>query len=1070
MIKEPEMKEYNPHVLEEKIEKFWKENDIYNKVKKARETGPDYYFLDGPPYVSGAIHLGTAWNKIVKDMVIRFRSMQGYNVRRQPGFDMHGLPIEVKVEQALGLKYKKDIEEKVGVENFIKKCREFALTNLKIMTEQFRMLGVWMDWDNPYMTIRNEYVESAWFTLKKAWKKGLLEKDQRVLHWCPRCETALAEHEVRGEYKIREDPSIYVKFPVEGKENEYVLIWTTTPWTLPANLAVTVHPEYEYAKVKVYLEGKEEYWIVAKALVERILEEVGAKGEIVEEFKGEELEGLRYVHPFLEEYSRQKEFREKYKWVHRLILGEHVTLGEGTGLVHTAPGHGEEDFEIGKQYGLPIYSPLDDEGRYYEGKWKGKFVKDADPEITEYLREKGLLLKAGTIEHKYPHCWRCKTPLIFRATDQWFLKISKVKDKIIEENDKNVTWYPDWVKIRYDNGVMNSGDWCVSRQRYWGIPLPIWSSEDGEIYIVGTFKELVELSVAIEVNGERIELPESYDEKLRVIEEKLGPEDLHRPYVDAFVIKVNNKEMKRVKDVLDVWFDSGIASWASLDYPRRKDLFERLWPADFIVEGEDQVTKWFYSQQAASVVAFDTVPYRKVAMHGYVLDEKGDKMSKSLGNIIRPEEVIQKEGRDPFRFYMLWATTPWENLRFSWKGLAQVKRMLNILWNVYILSSTYMSLDNFDPTKLNPEELPFREEDKWILSRVNTLISTVEDGLESFYLTRATRGIENFVIEDLSRWYVRLIRKRLWVERDDPDKLAAYWTLWKVFDVLLRLMAPFTPYIAEEIYQNLIRPFSNKESVHLEDWPKKDENWVDRDLEKEMEVVRRIVESGSAARQKARIKLRYPVKQVIVETEDEITKKAVERLNRLLRDQLNAKEVKVAKVERGIKVKPNFAKLGPHFKGDAKIVAKWINEQNGKELYERLMQGKLKVEIGDKEFTIEREHIIVEEELPEFIIGEEFDHGKVFIDKTLTRELMMEGLAREFVRRIQEMRKQLDLDVNDRIMVYIETSDENRELLIEMLDYIRGETRAIEVKFEEPQGYTVEWPEVEAKIGIEKVG
>ncbi|MCD6189586.1 MAG: isoleucine--tRNA ligase, partial [Thermococcus sp.] len=735
------------------------------------------------------------------------------------------------------------------------------------------------------------------------------------------------------------------------------------------------------------------------------------------------------------------------------ILGEHVTLGEGTGLVHTAPGHGEEDFEIGKQYGLPIYSPLDDEGRYVEGKWKGKFVKDADPEIIEYLKQKGLLAKAGTIEHKYPHCWRCKTPLIFRATDQWFLKISKVKEKIIEENDKNVTWYPDWVKIRYDNGVMNSGDWCISRQRYWGIPLPIWVCEEcGNVHVVGSFEELKEMSK-------------------EPIEKDFHEVDLHKPWVDTVVLKCPKcgGDMKRVKDVLDVWFDSGIASWASLDYPRRKDLFERLWPADFIVEGEDQVTKWFYSQQAASVVAFGTVPYKKVAMHGYVLDEKGDKMSKSLGNIIRPEEVVQKEGRDPFRFYMLWATTPWENLRFSWKGLAQVKRMLNILWNVYILASTYMSLDNFDPTKLNPRELPFREEDKWILSKVNTLIDAVEEGIETFYLTRATRAIEYFVMEDLSRWYVRLIRKRLWVEKDDPDKLAAYWTLWKVFDVLLRLMAPFTPYITEEIYQNLIRPFSGKESIHLEDWPKKDEAWIDEELEKEMEIVRRIVEAGSAARQRAKIKLRYPVRQILIETEDEMTKKAVEKLNRLLRDQLNAKEVKIARVEREIRVKPNFAKLGPHFKGDAKLIAKWIEEQNDRELYEKLMQGKLKVEIESKEFTIEREHIVVEEELPDFLVGEEFDHGKVFVDKTLTRELMMEGLAREFVRRIQEMRKHLDLDVNDRIVVYIETTEENKELLKEMLDYIKGETRAVEVKFGEPKGYVVEWPEVEAKIGIEKV-
>ncbi|WP_297417853.1 isoleucine--tRNA ligase [Thermococcus sp.] len=1064
MIKEPEFREYDPGKLEEKIERFWKENGTYEKVKASRTNGPKYYFLDGPPYVSGAIHLGTAWNKIIKDMIIRFRTMQGYNVRRQPGFDMHGLPIEVKVEQALGLKTKRDIETEIGVDNFIKKCKEFALNNLKVMTEQFKQLGIWMDWDNPYMTIKNEYIESGWFTLKRAYEKGLLKKDKRVLHWCPRCQTALAEHEVRGEYKLREDPSIYVKFPVEGKTNEYLIIWTTTPWTLPANLAVAVHPEYDYAKVRVKTNNGEEYWIIAKALIERVLSEAGVKGEIIEEFKGKELEGIRYVHILMDEYPAQKEFREKYEWAHRVILGEHVTLEDGTGLVHTAPGHGEEDFEVGKRYGLPIYSPVDEAGRYTEGKWKGTYVKDADREVIEHLRGKGYLLKAGEIEHKYPHCWRCKTPLIFRATDQWFLKVSKVKEDIIKENDEKVTWYPDWVKVRYDNGVMNSGDWVISRQRYWGIPLPIWQADDGEIYVVGSFRELVEKSVAIEVGSERIELPEDYEEKLKVIEEKLGPEDLHRPYVDAFIIEVNGREMRRVKDVVDVWFDSGIASWASLDYPRTEENFKKLWPADFIVEGEDQVTKWFYSQQAASVIAFNTVPYRKVAMHGYVLDEKGDKMSKSLGNIIRPEEVVQKEGRDPFRFYMLWATNPWENLRFSWKGLEQVKRMLNILWNVYVLSSTYMSLDSFDPTKV-PEELPFREEDKWILSRANSLIGEVTEGVETFRLTRATRAIYNFVVEDLSRWYVRLIRKRMWVESNDPDKLAAYYTVWKVFDVLLRLMAPFTPYISEEIYQNLLRPFLGVESVHMLDWPEPDEKAIDVDLEREMEYVRRIVEAGSSARQRARIKLRYPVRKIIIETGGDTVAKAVERLNRLLKDQLNAKEVAVGKVERELVIKPNFAKVGPEFKGDAKKVIAWIGE-HGRELYE---VGERDVEIEGKTFHLTREHLSVEEKLPDFLVAEEFEGGKVFIDKTLTRELLAEGLAREFVRRIQEMRKRLDLDVNDRIKVTIETSEENRELLGENLDYIKGETRAVDVVFDEAKGYVVEWPEVRAKIGIEKV-
>ncbi len=843
--------------FEKEIQEWWSSAGIYAKIKESRKGGKVWNFLDGPPYASGSIHLGTAWNKIIKDAILRFMTMRGFDVTRQPGWDCHGLPIEVKVEELLGIKSKKDIETVIGVEEFIKKCKQWAIEHVSIMTEQFKRLGVWMDWDKPYMTLENAYIEKAWWTFKKAYERGLIGKDVRVIHWCPRCETALAEHEVRGEYEQVSDPSIFVRFKVKGGKNEYLLIWTTTPWTLPADLAVCVHPDFDYVKVKV----GENVYILAEGLLDRVAAELSfGEYQILERMRGKELEGLPYEHPLLEEVPRQKEFVKH----HRVICGPHVTLEEGTGCVHTAPGHGEEDYVIGKEYGLPIFSPVGPDGKFTSeaGKYAGIFVKEADEVILRDLERKGLLMKKGRIVHAYPLCWRCHTPLIFRATEQWFLFVKDLKKEILEKNE-SVEWVPSWVKMRYVNGVESVGDWCISRQRYWGIPIPIWICGNcGRTIVVGSIEEL----------------------KKRAASEISAEIDLHKPFVDKIELKCEcGGRARRIPDVLDVWFDSGVAAWASES--------ENGWKRDFIVEGEDQVTKWFYSQQVLSVAVFDDVPYRRVLMHGFVLDEFGRKMSKSLGNVIEPEEVLEKFGADPLRLYVLSVNPPWEDLKFSWKGVEQAKRVLNILWNVHVFSTTYMSLDRFEPGKRKVE---FQVEDKWLLSRLNALVRDVTSAMERCELHVATRRISDFIVEDLSRWYVRLVRERAWIEGEDPGKEAMYYVLYHTLQTLVRLLAPFVPHIVEVIYTDLVRSVSPSAppSVHMLSWPSVDERLIDERLEKGMETVRKFVDAVAKIRQENGLKLRWPVRKVVVQTEVDIS-----GLEEILKKQVNCKELEVISPE-----------------------------------------------------------------------------------------------------------------------------------------------------------------------------
>ena len=1010
--------QYDAKEVEGRVRKFWEDRGIYALARTTRAGGRKFFFVDGPPYTTGRIHLGTAWNKIIKDSILRYKSMNGFEIKDRAGWDMHGLPIEVKVEEHLGFKSKKEIEI-YGVDRFIDKCKEFALSQKDQMTEQFRTLGAWLDWEDPYMTLKDEYLEAAWWTLKKANERGLLERGFRVVNWCPRCETAIADAEV--EYWEETDPSIYVKFPVVGEEKTFMMIWTTTPWTIPANVGVAVHPDFEYSRVRAWKDDPDgaEVLIIASPLVEGVLREGRYKGyEVLDRLGGAELEGLEYDHPLADLIPAQRDI------IHKIHLADFVTA-ENTGSVHIAPGHGLEDFELGVAEGMPIFCPVGEDGRYTAEageKYAGKYVRSANEEVNEDLAGRGLLLAEGEISHRYGHCWRCKTPIIFIATPQWFLKISDLREDMLQEIAK-VKWYPDWAgSARFRDWISGARDWCISRQRYWGIPLPIWICETcGEMEVIGSMEELHQRSGSV-------------------------VSELHRPAVDLVTIKCPcGGEMRRVPDVFDVWFDSAVASWATLNYPRDRRQLEEWWPADFITEGHDQTRGWFYSQLGASMVSFGVAPYRSVLMHGFTLDDKGKKMSKSIGNVVQPEEVVGKFGADTLRLYVLSSNAPWEDIHFSWEEVANTNRMLNILWNAYRFPLPYMVLDGFDPMRVTLESRlgDLRPEDRWILSRANSLAAEVEAGMETYQLHRATRALADFVLEDLSRWYIQLVRPRTWIETDDPDKLAAYATIMEVMATLAKLLAPFAPFTAETIYQNLVRGTDPgaPESVHLHDWHRPRHDLIDEELEREMGLVREVVEAVSNARQKGGRKLRWPVSEVVISPQREIPD--LKDLLGVLKSQTNSKEVTVMAV--GVKppmevaLNPVPKKIGPAFKGDAQKVIAALKEADPAMVKAGIEAGEGKVGA----YVILPEMVEFIEKVPENLVAAEFSSGTVYVDVTLTPELKAEGYGREVIRRIQEMRKELDLRVDEKIVAAVRVEDEEVLRLVEaMRGHIAGEVRA----------------------------
>ncbi len=1015
-------REYNPLKTEEEILGRWKSNHTYYKTKKRLLKRRKFYFLDGPPYVTNPPHVGTAYNKILKDVAIRYWRMKGYNVRDQPGYDCHGLPIELMVEKSLNLSSKKDIENIVGIDHFIEECKKYAQENVEAQTKVFKDVGVWMDWDKPYITYHDKYVESVWWTIKRAEEKKLLSKGLKVVHWCPKDETALSGYEVTDEYRIVKDHSIYVKLPLLDKPGEFIMVWTTTPWTLPANMGVMVHPEETYVKV----EANGDKLILAKPRLQAVL---GSRVyRVLSEFPGRDLEGIRYRPPLLEE-AKVKTGPQ----AHRVLLSpEHVTMTEGTGAVHTAPGHGEEDFEVGQKYGLPIFSPVDPSGHFTKevGKYAGLQIREANEIIVEDLRAKGLLWKEETIEHSYPHCWRCKTPLILRATDQWFLRVTSFKEGMLREN-KKVRWVPEWAgSKRFNDWLKGARDWVISRQRYWGVPLPVWTCEKcGTRTFVGSKAELKKLAV---------NAPAQFE--------------LHRNGVDKIQIRCKcGSTANREPDIVDVWLDSGTASWAGLGYPLSKQEMKAWWPADLIIEAHDQTRGWFYSQLGTGMVAFDKSPYKTVLMHGHALDEQGEKMSKSKGNFVSPGDVISKYGRDTLRLYTL-QTTVWEDFKFSWNAAGVAAKDLQVVWNVFSFATLYMNLDKFEPAKWTVKRLwgKLRPEDKWLVSKTESLVQSVTKNMEALQVHLAVRAIDEFIIEDLSHWYVRLVRRRFWQEKESRDKLAAYAVLCHALKTWLNLAAPFTPFLAEKTYLEAFRNTkrSQPETIHMLPWPRPVVQWINKKLEEEMRIAQQVSSAVASARQSKKLKLRQPVSKVLVVTEKPPVKRALANLRTLLLQQANTKELQLVglKEEEHLKrllVEPYYKGLGPAFRRDANLVAEALRKRAGRDIYDNLAKaGTYSLRIGGKEYPITKGMVSFREEMPENYASGSFEEGRVYVDLTIPDELAQEGFVREMVRRLQEMRKRLDLPVDAFVEAFVTVPDAKKlEWLEDQRDYLMEEVR-----------------------------
>jgi len=1032
--------QYDPGAVEERVFEYWDEVDAYEKAKEHRADGEEYFFVDGPPYTSGSAHMGHAWNKSLKDVYIRYKRMQGFDVTDRPGYDMHGLPIETKVEEEMDFENKKDIEE-YGVENFIDACREFAEDSLAGLQEDFRSFGVWMDWDDPYKTVAPEYMESAWWGFASAHDRDLVEQGQRSITQCPRCETAIANNEV--EYEDVSDPSIYVKFDLQDRDGKLV-IWTTTPWTVPANTFVAVDGDGEYVAVEAEKDGETERLYLAAPKVEEVLREGRYDDyEVVEELTGSDLVGWSYDHPLREEVPEAPDGEDALQ----VYEGDYVdTEGEGTGLVHSAPGHGEEDFERGQELGLEIFCPVGTDGVYegVAGKYEGQFVKDADEEIIDDLDESGNLLAAGTTTHSYGHCWRCDTGIIQIVTDQWFITITDIKDDLLD-NIGDSEWYPDWAREnRFRDFVEEAPDWNVSRQRYWGIPIPIWlPSEDADGNAVEWSGDMADAIVI----GDREELAERVDQDVDA-----DSVDLHKDTVDDLTITEDGVTYERVPDVFDVWLDSSVATWGTIDYPSETAAFEELWPADLIIEAHDQTRGWFWSQLGMGTASVGESPYKRVVMHGHALMPDGRAMSKSKDIRVDPGTVIDEYGADPMRAFLLSLRARGDDMNFSYDETQEMQRRLNILWNVFRFPLPYMRMDGFDPDATAVEDVSLDLADEWVLSRLQSVEAEATEAMEEFRQDDALDAVLEFVVEDVSRYYVQLVRERMWEEEDSESKQAAYATLYRVLREVVALLAPFTPFVAEEIYGTLTGEGGHP-TVHMCDWPEADEEWRDPALEDEVTVARAVEEAGSNARQQAERKLRWPVTRVVIDTDSDAVADAVAAHTDLVEDRLNAREVEVVGSGEGwgelaYSAEADMSKLGPAFGDDAGRVMNALNDARVTDPTLDALEPAVSDAIGD-EIELTDEMVSFRRETPEGVASTEFEAldgtGVVYVDTQLTEDIESEGYAREVIRRVQEMRKEMELDLEARIRLDLDVNDDRVAALVrEHDDLIAEEVRADE--------------------------
>lgn len=983
---------------EKEIEQFWKDNDIFKKSIKEREGCPTYMFYDGPPTANGKPHIGHVLTRVIKDMIPRYRTMKGYMVPRKAGWDTHGLPVEIEVEKLLGLDGKEQIEE-YGLEPFIEKCKE-SVWKYKGMWEDFSStVGFWADMDDPYVTYHDDFIESEWWALKEIWNKDLLYKGFKIVPYCPRCGTPLSAQEVAQGYKDVKERSAVVRFKCKG-EDAYILAWTTTPWTLPSNVALCMHPDYDYVKVKSNTDGKVYY--MAEALASQIL---GEDIEILERYKGKDLEYKEYepLFPYAD-----KTIAKQGKKAHFVTCDEYVTLTDGTGVVHIAPAFGEDDANVGRHYDLPFVQLVDGKGEMIgEGApWEGMFVKKADMPVLQALEDAGLLFDAPKFEHSYPHCWRCDTPLIYYARESWYIKMTAVKEQMIANNNK-INWIPESIgKGRFGDWLENLQDWAISRNRYWGTPLNIWECECGNLHSVGSRQELAELSGNPE------------DAKV----------ELHRPYIDAvtFPCPKCGKTMHRVPEVIDCWFDSGAMPFAQHHYPfENKELFEAQYPAQFISEAVDQTRGWFYSLLAESTLLFDSPCYQNVIVLGHVQDKNGQKMSKSKGNAVDPFEALEKFGADAIRWYFYINSAPWLPNRFHEDAVVEGQRnFMGTLWNTYAFFVLYANIDNFDAAKytLEYDKLPVM--DKWLLSKLNTVVGEVDSDLENYRIPEAARALQEFV-DEMSNWYVRRCRERFWAKGMEQDKINAYMTLYTALVTIAKAAAPMVPFMAEEIYQNLVRSVdpSAKESIHLCDFPVVDEKFIDKDLEANMEAVLKIVVLGRAARNASNIKNRQPIGSMYVKADNKLD----DFYKTIIEEELNVKAVEFKDDVRDFTsytFKPQLKTVGPKYGKQLGGIQKYLAAVDGNEAMDQLnADGALKFDVDGVAVELTKEDLLITMAQKEGFASEADGGVTVVLDTNLSEELIEEGFAAEVISKIQTMRKDSGFEVMDHIKVAVSGND-----------------------------------------------
>ena len=1035
--------------MEQNVAKVWKEKDIVKKNFAMNEGKRYFTFYDGPPTANGKPHVGHIETRVMKDIIPRYKVMKGYHVDRKAGWDTHGLPVELEIEKKLGISGKQQIEE-YGVEKFVKECKESVFTYVHMWEEMTNKVGYWVDMEHPYVTYHNDYIESVWWALKQMWEKGLLYEGHKVMPYCPRCGTALSSHEVAQGYKDVKDLTCIAKFKVVGEENKYFLAWTTTPWTLPSNLALCVNKSYTYAEIKVNVgneeEPKYENYILAKDLIETVLKD--KEYELVKEFKGEELLGVKYeqLMPFAKVEGKAFE----------VIHGDYVTLTDGTGIVHIAPAYGEDDSLVSKQNGIAFVNLVDKSGKFVQEvtPWAGKFVRNCNEGICEWLKNENKLFSTEKHMHSYPHCWRCDTPLLYYPKESWFVAMSKLRDELVENNNK-VNWYPDTIRTgRFGKFLENVIDWGISRDRYWGTPLPVWTCTDencGHKECIGSIEELKEKA---------IDCPDEIE--------------LHKPYIDNVHLKCPKcgKEMQRAKEVIDCWFDSGSMPFAQLHYPfENKEAFENHFPAQFISEAIDQTRGWFYTLTAIGTALFGKTPFENCIVLGHVLDGKGQKMSKSKGNGVDPMLLLNTVGADATRWHFYTVSAPWLPTRLSLENVQETQRgFLSTLWNVYSFYVLYAEIDKFNPLEYADFKLT-NVMDKWIISKLNTLVKEVDEKLDKYDITSAALTIENFT-DELSNWYVRRNRERYWGSDLSDEKIGAYVTLYKVLTTLCKIAAPFVPFITEEIYQNLVVGLDSKapESVHLCLWPEVDESVIDKKLENEMDLAYKIVKLGRSARNSANIKNRQPLSEMLISINT-----LPEYYSEIVKEELNVKKVELgAEMSEYVdfEIKPNLPVLGKQYGKLIPKIKQAISEKNQMNLANTVKNGGVEyIEVEDTQIELNADNLLITMQGKEgFAFSGEGEIG-VVLDTHITQELKEEGYVREILSKVQNMRKEKEFEVLDRITLYVADNKELERIIKENEESIKKDTLAVEVKYNEENK---EYQEIKVndetlKIDVEKI-